>query len=312
MIATLGRTPGDDEILALAVSGGPDSMAMLSLAQAARPGRIAAATFDHRLRAASAGEAAMVADWCADHDIPHAILTPATPLAMANVQATARAARYEALTAWATNIGATMLATAHHADDQAETFLMRANRGCGPAGLAGIRARRPLAPGVELVRPLVGWRRADLATIAAGMPTVDDPSNRDTRFDRARMRHWLAGQELLDPARLARTATYVAEAQADLVALSDWFWLSRRRPGADMAIDVAGLPRVLCRMLARRAVAQVRHDHALATPLFTDSSNVEPLIDALSAGKSATQGAVMATAKGMIWHFRPAPPRKGA
>lgn len=287
-------------------------MAMLALAHLSRPDRIAAATFDHRLRAASADEASMVALWCVDHDIPHTTLTPATPLAMANVQATARAARYEALATWATNIGATMLATAHHADDQAETFLMRANRGCGPSGLAGIRARRSLAPGVELVRPLLGWRRADLAAIAADMPTVDDPSNRDARFDRARMRRWLAGQELLDPARLARTATYVAEAQADLAALSEWAWHSRRQPDAGAAIDVAGLPRVLCRMLARRAIAQVRTDHALATPVFTDSANVEALIDALSAGKSATKGAVMAVAKGAVWHFRPAPPRKGA
>ena len=305
-----GRPLAIDEPLALAVSGGPDSMAMLALAVAALPGQVIVATFDHGLRDGSAAEAAMVADWCAEHGIVHAILHPSAPLPVANIQAAAREARYIALADWAVGTGARLLATAHHADDQAETFLMRANRGSGPAGLAGIRRRRTLAAGVELVRPLLDWRRDELAAIAAAMPSVDDPSNRNPRFARVRWRGWLEGQSLLDPAQLARSAAHVAAVQDDLDALCDWAWAERRQPGEMVAIDVAGLPRSLCRLLARAAIHRVRADHAIATPAFTDSTRIEALLDALTASKRATQGGVLVAPRGTIWHFRPAPPRR--
>ncbi len=312
LIVASGRPVAIDEPLALAVSGGPDSMAMLALAIAALPGRVIAATFDHGLRDGSAAEAAMVAGWCADRDIPHATLYPAAPLPSANIQAAARAARYAALAAWARAGGARLLATAHHADDQAETFLMRANRGSGPAGLAGIRRRRMLALGVELVRPLLDWRRDELAVVAATMPSVDDPSNRNVRFARARLRTWLADQSLLDPAQLARSAAHVAAVQDDLDALRDWVWQERRLPGEAVAVEVAGLPRTLCRSLARMAIHRVRTDHGITAPPFTDSGRIEALLDALAAGKGATQAGVMATVRGTVWHFRPAPPRRPA
>ena len=312
LIATIGRPLAMGEPLALAVSGGPDSMAMLALAATALPGQMIAATFDHGLREGSAAEAAMVSHWCADRGIAHATLHPSVPLPSANIQAAARGARYVALAAWALAGGARLLATAHHADDQAETFLMRANRGSGPAGLAGIRRRRVLVPGVELVRPLLDWRRDDLAAIAATVPSIDDPSNRNPRFARARLRGWLAGQSLLDPAQLARSAAHVAAVQDDLDALRDWAWAERRQPGATVAIDVAGLPRTLCRMLARTAIHRVRAAHDIAAPDFTDSTGIEALLNALAAGRGATQAGVMATPDGDVWRFRPAPPRRPA
>ncbi len=157
-VARLVDPPTVDRPLALAVSGGPDSMAMLALATAAFPGSIVAATVDHGLRADAADEAAMVAQWCAAHAVPHTTLTADRPPAGASLQAQARHLRYALLGDWAIRIGATALATAHHADDQAETFLMRAARASGPAGLAGIRplwafdaaqwdARSPARPG---------------------------------------------------------------------------------------------------------------------------------------------------------------------
>jgi tRNA(Ile)-lysidine synthase len=77
-----------------------------------------------------------------------------------------------------------------------------------------------------------------------------------------------------------------------------------------LAIDVAGLPRALCRMLARTAIQRVRDDHGITAPAFTEASNVEALLDALAARHGATQGGVMVQARGEVWHFCPEPPRR--
>ncbi|HZU63565.1 MAG TPA: tRNA lysidine(34) synthetase TilS, partial [Novosphingobium sp.] len=144
--------------LGLAVSGGPDSLALLLLAHAAWPGRVAAATVDHGLRPESAGEAAEVARICAGLGVAHATLP--VSIGPGNIQTEARTARYAALAQWMAAEGLAALATAHHADDQAETLLLRLNRASGVAGLAGVRARA-LVPGSRLLllRPLLGWRR---------------------------------------------------------------------------------------------------------------------------------------------------------
>ena len=316
-VAALGRPVGPCERIALAVSGGADSMAMLALAVAAFPGRVTAATFDHGLRAASAGEAAMVADWCRANDVPHRTLRPDTPLPRTNIQATARRARYAALLDWAAGAGASVLATAHHADDQAETFLMRANRGSGLAGLAGVRPRRveTLADGrqVTVLRPLLGWRRAELRAIAVGadLPFVDDPSNLDPRYDRVRMRDLLRGQDVIDPAQLARSANWLAEAEAEWRLLADRLWTERREWRADdrLGLAVAGLPRGMRRDLARRAILACRESCGIATPGFDAATNIESLLEALQRGKSATQAGLIVKPITDIWIFMPAPPR---
>src|SRR5262245_16934078 len=110
--------------LGIAVSGGPDSLALLLLAEAAFPGRVQAATVDHGLRTESADEAAFVAALCRQRDIPHATLRPETPIE-GNIQSAARRARYALLEAWRSEQRLDWILTAHHADDQAETLLMR-------------------------------------------------------------------------------------------------------------------------------------------------------------------------------------------
>src|SRR5687767_15062838 len=120
---------GCAEPLGVAISGGPDSLALLLLAAAAFPGRVAAATVDHGLRAESADEAHHVASVCAELGCPHNILAIAVPDGARGIQAEARKARYGALRAWAEEAGIDQIATAHHADDQAETILMRLQRG---------------------------------------------------------------------------------------------------------------------------------------------------------------------------------------
>lgn len=326
----LARAPQPDERIALAVSGGPDSMAMLALAAAAFPGKAIAATVDHGLRAESADEAAMVAHYCADTGIAHQTLRiEVPPDAGDNLQAWARQERYKLLRHWAIQSGAASLATAHHADDQAETFLMRAARGSGLSGLAAVRARQDMegalsggpegvlseAPRTSLVllRPLLGWRHHELVAVAAaaGLPFVNDPSNVDSRFDRTRFRQWLAGATWIDPVQIGRSAAYLAEADADLRAISQWLWQERGLPAGDFEakLDVAGLPRAMRRYLARMAMDYMAMMLG-TTGGWSKAANIESLLDALEAGKGATQGNVMASAKGDIWHFREAPPRR--
>ncbi|WP_088201704.1 tRNA lysidine(34) synthetase TilS, partial [Sphingobium sp. Z007] len=195
----------------VAVSGGPDSMALLWLAARAWPGRVAAVTVDHELRAESAEEAAMVARWCADQGIAHATLTPDRPVT-GNVQAWARALRYGLIEAWRRAQGIDWILTAHHADDQLETMVMRLNRGSGVGGLAGVRARSDGGSG-RVIRPLLGVRKAALQALvdAEGLPHVHDPSNADPRFDRAALRAALAQAPWLDVEAAARSAAALAE-----------------------------------------------------------------------------------------------------
>ncbi|MCP3733994.1 tRNA lysidine(34) synthetase TilS [Sphingomonas sp. RP10(2022)] len=306
----LGHEPAGP--LLFAVSGGPDSMAMLTLAAVALPGAVHVATVDHRLRPAAADEAAMVADHCATLGVPHATLVPAEPVAGASIQAAARHARYALLTAHARMIGAEAVATAHHVDDQAETFLMRAARGSGVAGLAGVRARTAI-DGVAVVRPLLDWRRAELRAIVrrAEVPFVDDPSNHDPAHDRTRFRRLLDANEWLGPPQLARSAAALAEADGDLRAIVDWLWAERAsESGGAVRIAMTGLPRELVRRLARRAIGRVIEGAGIVAPRWSESANIEPLLDALAAGRRATQAGVVVSPGSREWRFRPAPARR--
>lgn len=184
----------DLRLIALAVSGGPDSTALvLAHARAravdARLPEAVVLTVDHRLRAASATEADAVAALAARHGLAHRTLVWDGAKPAANLQAEARRARYDLLVDAARDLGAGALLTAHHADDQAETFLARLARGSGVLGLAAMARSRRL-DGLLLFRPFLDLPKARLvATVAAhGETWVEDPSNADPRFDRARLR----------------------------------------------------------------------------------------------------------------------------
>lgn len=294
--------PDGDARLGLAVSGGPDSMAMLHLAAAACPGRIAAATVDHGLRAEAAAEGELVARACAALDVPHALLR-VTVERTASVQAAARRARYAALAAWAAGQGLAAIATAHHADDQAETLLMRLARGAGLSGLAGIRERRDLG-GVLLVRPLLGWRRAELAAIVAGVETVDDPSNDDPRHDRTHARALLkAAGDRLDPVRLAASAAHLGEAEAALDWLTDEAIRSRvdRLDDGRITADIEGLPRDVRRRILARLVGEA--DSA------ADGPALETAMARLDAGQVASLG-TLKLSPGRRILIEKAPPRR--
>lgn len=296
--------------IGLAVSGGPDSLALLLLAHTALGDRCHAATVDHRIRPEAAGEAEGVATICASLGVPHNTLVvewgePPT----ANLQARARAARYALLGQWALDHCLGAVLTAHHADDQAETLLMRLARGSGVAGLAGARARSVLAERdgqkVWRLRPLLGWRRAELGEIvaAAGIEPVDDPTNRDRRFDRARVRALLAEGEWADPQRLAASASHLADAEEALCFIVDE--LAKKRiiaAGDRLNVDAGGLPRELQRRLLVAALERAG-ESALRGP------DVDRLMATLIAGGTATLGSSKLVG-GTPWRLEPAPPHR--
>ncbi|ACB97189.1 tRNA lysidine(34) synthetase TilS [Beijerinckia indica] len=206
----------------LAVSGGPDSVALMLLAAQwaeavwkAPP--LSVASVDHGLRPDSLAEAEQVAEWAARLGLPHHILRWEGEKPKTRLQERARDARYGLLIAHAETIGADYLVTAHHADDQAETILFRLLRGSGPRGLKGMES---LFQRGELLhaRPLLGMTKAELLAICdtCRHPFFTDPSNLDVRFARARLRRMerrfaSAG---LDRAALLRLGQRAARAEA--------------------------------------------------------------------------------------------------
>ncbi|MDQ0510334.1 tRNA lysidine(34) synthetase TilS [Ancylobacter amanitiformis] len=214
------------ERLLLAVSGGPDSTALLLLAARWRrlrdtPADLFVATVDHGLRPQARAEARAVGRLARALGLDHAVLELPAPLPATRLQEAARHARYDLLLDHARAIGASAIATAHTRDDQAETVLFRLMRGSGLSGLGGIPTERAMG-GVRLIRPLLGIDKADLVALCrqAGVAFADDPSNQDARFARARLRALLPllAREGLNAERFARLAGRMARAEAALEA----------------------------------------------------------------------------------------------
>ena len=305
--ADLDSLTAEGERVAVAVSGGPDSLALLLLAAAARPRLVDAATVDHGLREGSRAEAEMVAELCATLGVHHDILTadwivPPT----ANIQAEARTMRYRLLAGWAEQRGIPALATAHHADDQAETLLMRLARGAGVRGLGGVRTRRKLTEQLMLVRPLLAWRKSELVAIveAAGLKAIDDPGNRDPRHDRSRIRQVLERADWADPARLAASAAALRDADEALDwALAPLVEGRIRRDEAALVIEPFDLPRELKRRLLAAAFGEL----GVAAPRGPELIRA---MDSLEAGQTVTLSGLKLDG-GETWRLSPAPPRRG-
>jgi tRNA(Ile)-lysidine synthase len=277
---------------------------------------VIAATVDHGLRTEAISEAALVAAVCAGLGVPHETVFVDVPAG--NLQAQAREARYDALCRSFGTRGAEVFATAHHADDQAETMLMRLSRGSGLGGLAGIRARRvmvgedPLGEYL-LLRPLLHWRRAELAEVvrAAGIEPVHDPSNDDMRFDRVQMRRALAQTPWLDPLALARSAEHLQDAEdAVEAAVSAVRHRCIHRDGEVIWFHW-GHPR----LIEIEAVSSILAELGADPP----ASAVAQMIDQLTTDRHATLGGVMAKrtmhqpdplTQIDAWRFEREPPRR--
>jgi len=299
--------------LAVAVSGGADSMALCHLARdwaAARGGRVTALTVDHRLRSGSAAEAARVGDWMRAAGIDHHVLAWAGQKPQSGIQQAARDARYRLLFGWCREAAVLHLLVAHHRRDQAETVLHRLLRGSGITGLSGM-APIVESGAVRLLRPVLDWSPAGLRAFL-GQRRVDwleDPSNRDQRFARARLRAaapTLAAAGVTTDALLALAAdasaarAAMAEATVALAAAAcrlhpAGFVRLDRRVWSAAPADVAAA--VLARLLA--AVGGGERPPAI--------SRVTRLAGALSRGavRSASFGRCrIIAAADAVWLFR--------
>jgi tRNA(Ile)-lysidine synthase len=303
----------DFPALLLAVSGGPDSTALMLLAARWRKTlktkpKLLAVTVDHALRAESKREAAAVAHLARKLGIAHRTLRWAGTKPKTGLQEAARLARYRLLAAAARKAKAAHVITAHTRDDQAETVLIRMSRGSGIAGLAAM-ARLSSVPGdaegqIKLVRPLLDIAKTRLvATLhAARIAFADDPSNRDPRFTRARLRGLMSdlAREGLDSRRLALLARRLKRADRAIDAVVDRAVaeLTRLSPAGDaIAIDAAayiGLPAEIALRLLGRAVDRVGDEGP------AELAKLEAMKSALDAAQIAGDGRFRRSLAGAI------------
>jgi tRNA(Ile)-lysidine synthase len=275
----------DAPALVLAVSGGPDSTALLVLAARWRAAlkkgpQLLAVTVDHGLRPESTREAAAVKRLARRLGVAHRTLRWPGRKPTTGLPEAARTARYRLLTGAAQAAGAAHVLTAHTLDDQAETVLMRIARGSGPSGLCAM-ARTTilhLSAGrereIRLVRPLLDLPKARLiATLEAdGIPFADDPSNSDPRFTRARFRQSmpLLASEGLDAARIALLARRLRRAEetieiavdAAAAALANGAWIGAGQIALD-AEKFCRLPAEVALRLLGRAIALTQTEGSL-------------------------------------------------
>jgi tRNA(Ile)-lysidine synthase len=314
--------------IVLAVSGGPDSIAMMWLAARWRRALmrgpdLVAVTIDHGLRPEAAREAREVKQLAKTLDLPHRTLRWSGAKPKTGLPAAARDARYRLLAKAARASGATHVLTAHTQDDQAETLLMRMARGSGIAGL-GAMARQSQREGVVLARPLLHIPKARLvATLKkAKVGFADDPTNRDSSFTRPRLRALMPAlaAEGFDARNLARLAARLARANAAVEILVDgaerYLMLGQGDlAGFDANAFAALAEEIRLRLLLRR-IDRVGHEGP------AELGKVEALLAALdravAAGgpakgriglKQTLAGALVSLAGGRI-RIEPAPPRR--
>ena len=316
--------------LVLAVSGGPDSVAMMWLAarwrRALRKGpRLVAVTVDHGLRKEAPREARDVKQLAKSLDLPHRTLRWTDAKPATGLPAAARDARYRLLARAARATGATHVLTAHTEDDQAETLLMRMSRGSGIAGLAAM-ARQTQRDGVVLARPLLQIPKARLlATLQkARLGFTEDPTNRDTRFTRPRLRTLMPAlaAEGFDARNLARLASRLARANAALELLVDGAerYLAAVTPdpahgGFDASAFAALAEEIRVRLLLR-TIDRVGHEgpaelgkvEALSVALARAGAEKAPAKGRIRL-KQTLAGALVSLVDGRI-RIEPAPPRR--
>jgi tRNA(Ile)-lysidine synthase len=290
--------------LAVAVSGGPDSLALCLLADRwarRRCGEVVGLIVDHGLRPESASEARQTAAWLAARQISSQILTWSGPKPPAGIQAAARRARYRLLGEWCRGAGVLHLLTAHHQGDQVETVALRQARASGPDGLAGMAALRELA-GLRLVRPLLRVPKGALLAVleVERQPWLDDPSNRAPEFARTRLRSDLC----LDAARLVRLACAHGAARAELDgAVAAWLARHARIFPAGFVLIASAELAAVARAIAARALQQT----LLAVggrPYPPRRTRLDRLLDELRGQSQPVSGRTLGGCRLLRWRDR--------
>jgi tRNA(Ile)-lysidine synthase len=323
LFAGLERLPG----LILAISGGPDSTALLVLAarwvkKLKRAPNLLAVTIDHGLRVEAAGEASAVKRLAQRLGVAHRTLRWRGKKPKTGLQEAARHARYALLAQAATRAGYAHVLTAHTLDDQAETILFRLARGSGLVGLAGMAHAAPLPAGSDgmifLVRPLLRIPKTRLvATLKAlRVGYSEDPSNRDPRFTRARLRTLMPAlaSEGLDARGLARLAARVRRAESTIefavgaarAALAPAAWPARGPIVFDTA-RFASLPAEVALRLLGRAITHAGNEGPVE--LAKLESLYEGLRTAPASLRRTLAGALIALGEDHLTVER-APPRR--
>lgn len=287
LIRPLAEAPGD---LAVAVSGGSDSMAALHLLARAFGPRLHAVTVDHGLRAEAADEARFVGQVCAGLGVSHRVLVWQHGVLAGNLQDKARQARYGLIGGWARGAGLSRVVVAHTADDQAETLLMGLARGAGIDGLAGMRPCWQ-AEGLTWLRPFLTTPREALRAYLRrhGQGWRDDPSNEDDRFTRVRARRALKALAPLGitGARLAAVAGHLAQARQALDRVADEALAFCTDEAAGALTLHPGRFATLPPEIARRLVLGALRWIA-GTPHPPRHADLDRLIAAIGAGRDAT------------------------
>lgn len=260
---------GAEKSVALAVSGGGDSMALAVLAAQVllpRGVRLKAYTVDHGLRAESAQEAAQTGAAVRALGIEHGILCWQGEKPETHVQERARQARYQLLSDACRRDGFGVLLTAHQAEDQIETFWMRLAHGSGLDGLGVMAPRRVLSGGLVLARPLLGVAREDLRDLcrAAGVSWAEDPSNRSPKYLRARLRGFeeMLAAEGLSPQRLMQVLQKLEDARAalDMLAAEKFAAAAAVHPEGYAVLDISAFacwPEDIARRVLSRVLRMV-------------------------------------------------------
>jgi tRNA(Ile)-lysidine synthase len=309
--------------LLLAVSGGPDSTALLIMAAlwAAAGGRprVEVATVDHGLRQEARAEAQAVGEHARRRGLKHHLIVWRGAKPKSRVQELARNARYRLLAERARKIGADHIVTAHHADDQCETVLFRLLRGSGVSGLRGMEAMTE-RHGVRLARPLLAVSKAELLDfcLAHGEAFAEDPTNADPRYARTRMRRLAAlladeGLEASDVARLSRRAARMEDVVAEATRAAGKRLKLSKSKGVYAAKALFGEPdEVVLRLLAGE-IARIGESKARRIRLEKIESLEEALRKSAAHGKAfaaTLAGASVKLTPNGVLSIGKAPPRR--
>lgn len=279
----------------------------------ARNAEVTALIVDHQLRSGSDREARQAGDWCRDLGLKSEILTWDADKPESGIQAAARIARYQLLARAAAHARCDVLMTAHSADDQIETMLMRLSRGAGATGLGAMDEESWIADGaaapVRLLRPLLSFSRRQLtATVEANSQSyTDDPSNEDDAYERVRMRRAIASLSdagLVDRAGLVRSAKRSRETAALLKSEEERLFANAggvltRWGGVAVNLDAVHSGTVFSRLAARLIRAVSGADYGPSLDQVAAVSR-----DVLSGRTATLGGALMTPYKGQLWFVR--------